>query len=151
MVIGHSSPRILMQITKLVGGRGGPVQPSITVLFTVNKCHAWMKEGRKEEGKLITAEDQYYFRDRDGEEGDSGQKKKQFQLHHFLCFQVSHFKLLTLPVHLSLGKKRIAGFSWRHHGVNKMNTGLGQAINCFSAQMGPGHPWKERKRPCREA
>lgn len=31
-----------------------------------------------------------------------------------------------------------------------MNTGLGQAINCFSAQMGPGHPWKERKRPCRE-
>lgn len=46
-------------------------------------------------------------------------KKKKISIASFLCFQMSHFKLLTLPVHLSLGKKRIAGFSWRHHGVKQ--------------------------------
>lgn len=70
-----------------------------------------LNEGRKEEGKLITAEDQYYFRDRMERRETQAKKKKKISIASFLCFQMSHFKLLTLPVHLSLGKKRIAGFS----------------------------------------
>ena len=43
-------------------------------------------------------------------------KKIKNTIASFLCFQVSHLTLLMLPVHLSLGKKRVAGFARRHHG-----------------------------------
>ena len=89
------------------------------MLFTVNKCHTWMNEGRKEGiRKTHYSRGPILFPWQDGEEGDSGQKKKN-SIASFLCFQVSHLTLLMLPVHLLLGKKRIAGFAWRYHGVKQ--------------------------------
>lgn len=52
-------------------------------------------------------------------ETQAKKKKEKNSIASFLCFQVSHLTLLMLPVHLSLGKKRIAGFAWRYHGVKQ--------------------------------
>lgn len=115
MVTGHSSPWILMQITKLMGGRGGPVQPQLlcSLLWINGSMLEWRKEGIR---KTHYSRRPILFPWQDGEEGDSGQKKIKNTIASFLCFQVSHLTLLMLPVHLSLGKKRVAGFAWRHHG-----------------------------------
>lgn len=91
----------------------------------------WRKEGRKKGNSLQQKTNIISVTGWRGGRLSQKKKKKQFQLHHFFCFQVSHFKLLTLPVHLSLGKKRTRVFHEDTMEWNKMNTGLGQAQTAF--------------------
>lgn len=147
MVIGHNSPRILMQITKLVGGRGGPVQPQLLCsLLWINAMLEWRKEGRKR--KLITAEDQYYFRDR-MERRRLRPKKKQFQLHHFFAFRchILTLRCLFIIIRKEENSRLFMKTPWSE---TRWTLAWGQAINCFQLKWDQV-TWKERKRPCRRS
>ena len=77
----------------------------------------WRKEGRNKENSLQQRTNIISMTGWRG--GRLRPKKKKNSRASFLCFQVSHLTLLMLPVHLLLGKKRIAGFAWRYHGVKQ--------------------------------